>query len=61
MFAREKGGRGRAAAIDVTRAVTPPLNRAASNILSELQSALEGKQYADAARILVACDPPPTR
>ena len=46
------------AAIDITRAVTPPLNRSASNILSELLSALEGKQYADAARILVTCNPP---
>ena len=44
--------------IDVLPALTPPLNRAASNIHSELLSALEGKQYADAARILVASDAP---
>ena len=36
----------------------PPLNRSATNILSELQSALDVKQYADAARVLTTCDPP---
>ncbi len=48
----------RIAAIDTTRAVTPPLNRAATNILSELLAALEGKQYDDAARSLIASVPP---
>ncbi len=50
--------RWRGVALDVNRAVTPPLNRAASNILAELQAALESKQYADAARVLVSSDPP---
>jgi hypothetical protein len=49
---------GRATAINSIRAVTPPLSRAGNNILSELQSTLEGGQYADAARILVTCAPP---
>ena len=49
---------GRRVAIDITRSVTPPLNRAATNILSELVSALEGKQYADAARSLISSAPP---
>ena len=54
----KRTGRRRGGAIDMARAVDPPLNRAASNILSELQTALDGKQDADAARVLVACDPP---
>ena len=49
---------GRATAINSIRAVTPLLSRAGNNILSELQSTLEGRQYADAARILVTCAPP---
>ena len=40
---------------NVTGAVTPQLNRAANNILWDLRSMLEGRQYADAARILVSC------
>jgi hypothetical protein len=45
-------------AVAIPRSVTPPLNRAASNILSELLSALEARQYADAAGILASCQPP---
>ncbi len=51
--------KGRATVTNITRAVTPPLNRAANNIASDLQATLEGEQYADAARILVTCSPPP--
>ena len=43
---------------DVFQAVTPPLDRSAGNILSELHSALQGKQYADAARIVIGTPPP---
>jgi outer membrane protein assembly factor BamB len=58
-FRRGGGRRSRGpATIDIARTAAPPLNRAASNILSELLSALDGKQSADAARILIACDPP---
>jgi hypothetical protein len=53
-----RGSRKPGAVFDITPAVTPPLNRAASNILAELQSALEGRQYADAARVLVSSEPP---
>jgi outer membrane protein assembly factor BamB len=52
-----KAGRSQDAS-DVTRMVTPPLNRVASNMFSELLAALEGKQFADAARIVVTCEPP---
>ncbi len=38
--------------------VTPPLDRAAGNFVAELRAALDGKQYADAARMLVRSDPP---
>ncbi len=51
----KKKPQGRATVINITHAVTPHLNRAANNILSDLQSALEGKQYANAARILATC------
>jgi outer membrane protein assembly factor BamB len=54
----KRAARRRATAVDMTRAVNPMLSRAASNILSELESALESKEYADAARVLVGCDPP---
>ena len=47
--------RGGAMVTNVTGAVTPQLNRAANNILWDLRSMLEGRQYADAARILVSC------
>jgi outer membrane protein assembly factor BamB len=50
--------RRRSEVTEVPRVVTPPLNRAASNTLSELKSALDGKQYADAARVVITCDPP---
>jgi len=54
----KKSSRRRSTVLDTTRTVIPPLNRSATNILSEVQSALEVKQYPDAARVLVTCDPP---
>ena len=53
-----KGRRRWKMAVNITRVVTPPLNRAANNILSELLAALESKQYADAARSLIGSVPP---
>jgi len=53
-----KSARRRSTALDTTRMVIPPVSRAATNILSEVQSALEVQQYSDAARVLVTCDPP---
>ena len=50
--------RGTATVTNITGAVTPQLNRAANNILSDLQSMSEERQYVDAARILVASAPP---
>ena len=43
---------------DTAHVTMPPLSRAATNLLSELQSALEIKQYADAAKVLVGCELP---
>jgi len=42
----------------VADALSPPVSRAADGILSELQSALDAKQYTDAARILAGSNPP---
>ncbi len=50
--------KARGEGIDVPRAVILPLSRSAGNILTELRSALEGNQYADAATILIASAPP---
>ena len=44
--------------VDVTQNVTPPLNRAAINILSELEAATRGQQYADVAHILAGSAAP---
>jgi outer membrane protein assembly factor BamB len=51
-------GRRMTPTIDNARTLSPPLNRPASSIIAEVQSAVEGKQYADAARILITSEPP---
>ena len=53
-----RGAKPRVTVSDTARVAMPPLSRAATNLISELQSALETKQYADAAKVLVGCEPP---